>query len=75
MEYLATFHTHYGAIKFNKHCGKNGITSKMSPVPRELSASCGVCVRFTAAVAPEKPEHEDMEACYSIDPNGGYTNV
>ena len=72
VEYLATFHTHYGANRFHKHCGKNLITAKMSPVPRELSSSCGVCVRFEAAHVPIMAEHEDMEQCYIIDENGAY---
>ena len=75
MEYLATFHTHYGATRFHQHCGKEGIPAKMSPVPRELSASCGVCVRFTAANAPETAEFEDMERCYIISPDGKYTQA
>ena len=45
----------------------------MSPVPRELSASCGVCVRFEADSAPITAEHEDMERCYAIADNGAYT--
>ena len=75
MEYLATFHTHYGAMRFKKYCGKEGISSKMTPVPRELSSSCGVCVRFAAACAPKAAEHEDMECCYAIDLDGSYKQV
>ncbi|MCL2366782.1 MAG: DUF3343 domain-containing protein [Oscillospiraceae bacterium] len=45
----------------------------MAPVPRELSASCGVCVRVETACAPDLSKHEDMECCYSVSENGTYT--
>ncbi|MDR0861944.1 MAG: DUF3343 domain-containing protein [Oscillospiraceae bacterium] len=73
MEYLVTFHTHYGAMQFNKLCKAERIAAKLMPVPRELSANCGICVRFTAEVAPKPSEHEDMEYCYAVDERGGYT--
>jgi len=66
MNYLATFYTHFGALRFNKFCKKEGIPAKMAPVPRELSSSCGVCVRFEATDAPNVAEHEDMECLYII---------
>ena len=72
MEYLATFFTHYGAMRFQKYCDAERIPAKMSPVPRNVSASCGVCVRFDAPCAPEPKEHEDMERCYVLDANGVY---
>ena len=75
MEYLATFYTHYGSMRFHKHCEKEGIAAKMMPVPRELSASCGVCVRFAAVSAPKITDHEDMERCYVIASDDVYTLV
>ncbi|MCL1809734.1 MAG: DUF3343 domain-containing protein [Clostridiales bacterium] len=75
MELLATFYTHYGAMRFHKRCAKEGMLSKMAPVPRVLSASCGVCVRFEAACAPNAEEHEDMERCYTVAASGAYAPV
>jgi len=75
MDYLATFYTHYGALQFNKHCKQEEIPAKMAPVPRELSASCGVCVCFETASAPEAASHEDMERCYLVSANGKYSMV
>jgi len=72
MKFLATFYTHFGAMRFNKFCEKEGIPAKMSPVPRELSSSCGVCVRFESACAPNAADHEDMERCYCISVNGEF---
>jgi hypothetical protein len=70
--YLATFYTHYGAMRFSKHCKAESIPAKMAPVPRELSSSCGVCVRFEAARAPNIAKHEDMENCYMVTQDGAY---
>jgi len=75
MDYLATFYTHYGAMSYDKHCRKNNIPAKLSPVPRSISASCGTCVRFTAQVPPRAGEHEDMERCYIINGNEEYTKI
>jgi hypothetical protein len=75
MKYLATFHTHYGAMRFCKLCEENRLPAKLSPVPRELSASCGVCVRFESDTAPDASEHEDMERCYAVSAPGVYTAV
>ncbi|MDR0936128.1 MAG: DUF3343 domain-containing protein [Oscillospiraceae bacterium] len=73
MEYLATFHTHYGAVQFNKRRNAEGVQSKLMPVPRELSANCGLCVRFIAPAAPNPSEHEDMDKCYAVNEYGEYT--
>ena len=75
MELLATFHTHYGALQFDKYCKKENIIAKMQPVPRELSASCGVCIRFSAQTTPKKADHEDMDCCYTVLENGGYCKI
>ena len=46
MFYIATFYSHFGAIRFKKEAGINRPT--LMPVPRRLSSSCGTCVRFEA---------------------------
>ena len=46
MTYLATFHTHFDAMKFARHWNKNGVLSEIKPVPRKVSSSCGSCVVF-----------------------------
>ena len=72
MKYLATFFTHYGAMRFNAYCRQEDLAAKMAPVPRELSASCGVCVRFESGCPPNPEDHEDLERCYIVDPSGLY---
>ena len=64
--FIATFYTHYGAQAFYNELHHQDVTAKMMPVPRTLSASCGICVSFsvemTASIKKEPPE--DMEALY-----------
>ncbi|MCR5732282.1 MAG: DUF3343 domain-containing protein [Sphaerochaetaceae bacterium] len=45
-EYTATFHSHFGAVKFNHNLKRMGITCALRPVPRALSSSCGTCAVF-----------------------------
>ena len=45
-EYIATFHSHFGAARFHKEKGKEGKKAYLQPVPRDLSSSCGTAVHF-----------------------------
>ncbi len=46
MYYIATFFSHFGAIRFKRECQREGMSAQLMPVPRSLSSSCGTCVRF-----------------------------
>lgn len=46
MIYIATFYSHFGAVRFKKECKKEQIAAEAMPVPRDLSSSCGTCVKF-----------------------------
>ena len=46
--YIATFFSHFGAIRFSKQLKSEGIAAKLMPVPRRVSSSCGTCVKFQA---------------------------
>ncbi len=46
----------------------------MMPVPRALSASCGVCVRFAQEEEPQVEGATDLEGLYQEE-NGGYRCV
>ena len=48
MTYIATFYSHFGAIRFKKLCQAAGMPAELMPVPRNLSSSCGTCVRYGA---------------------------
>ena len=73
--YIATFFTHYGAIKFDRDCKRHGVSSKMLPVPRKLSASCGTCVKFEADNHTFFEIDEDLEGCYMLIGEDAYTQV
>lgn len=47
-QYIATFFSHFGAVRFAHLCAELGWQAKVRPVPRALSSSCGSCVYFVA---------------------------
>ena len=62
-KYLATFHSHFGALAYCKALEEQGIASKLMPVPRELSSSCGTCVSYEHDAAVEMDGCE-LDAVY-----------
>lgn len=46
MEYIAVPFTHSGAIKYEKFLKEKNIKCTLMPIPRKLSSSCGIGVRF-----------------------------
>lgn len=75
MDYIATFYSHFGAIRFNRDLKKLGILGQIMPVPRNLSSSCGTCVAYTA---PDNwlPDniHAEIEKIVRLN-NGTYIQV
>ena len=64
--YIATFFSHFGAIRFSKQLKSEGITAKLMPVPRRVSSSCGTCVKYEAA--SETAVHsDDLEQLFRVD--------
>jgi len=69
--YIATFFSHFGAVRFRKEldmAGIGGLTCTLMPVPRFLSSSCGTCVKIecendqvseSAPVRSENPAFPD----------------
>ena len=53
-DYVATFFSHFGAMSFKKKCDKEGYPAVIMPVPRNLSSSCGTCVKFTGLAETAK---------------------
>ena len=45
-KYIATFHSHFGAMSYYKALNKQGIAAVLMPVPRKVSSSCGSCVSY-----------------------------
>lgn len=48
-QYVATFFSHFGAVRFQRLCSGRGYEAQLAPVPRSLSSSCGTCVLFKTA--------------------------
>ena len=46
--YLATFHSQFGALSLYQDLTDTGIDAELRSVPRSLSSSCGLCVFFKA---------------------------
>lgn len=67
MEYIATFYSHYGAVRFKKECEHRGLTATVMPVPRSLSSSCGTCVRFGAEKDCIPAANDDVEQIVRIE--------
>ena len=71
MIFIATFYSHFGAMRCKKECDEAGISARMMPVPRMLSSSCGTCVRIEAEDAERIPRTEESEQIAAEEP-GGY---
>ncbi len=70
MNYIATFYTQAAALLSNRALKQAGIASKAGPVPRELSSSCGTCVRYEADEPMCGLLDADLESVYEIDGSG-----
>ena len=71
MTYIATFFSHFGAIRFKKLCQKASWPAKVMPVPRDLSSSCGTCVRYEGtALCPDDKMPEEVEQIVEVSQAG-----
>ena len=57
---IATFFSHFGAIRFRQDCQSRDVPAKAMPVPRDLSSSCGTCVRFEGEPPARPPEEVEQ---------------
>ena len=48
MKYIATFYSHFGAIRFKREAPEGVTNVELRPVPRNLSSSCGTSASFEA---------------------------
>lgn len=67
--YIATFLSHYDACVFHSLLKDKNVRSKIMPVPRKLSASCGSCVRFFSDTEIDFKGYE-VEAVFLENPEG-----
>lgn len=71
MTYIVTFYSHFGAIRFKKYCETKGFKAQVMPVPRDLSSSCGTCVRYEGDSCPPAEElTEEVEQIVSVGADG-----
>ena len=71
MTYIATFFSHFGAIRFKKLCQKSGWPARVMPVPRDLSSSCGTCVRYEGTdLCPDAKMPEEVEQIVEVTDHG-----
>ena len=68
MDCIATCFSHFGAVRFTKLCDENAWPARMMPVPRDLSSSCGTCVRYTGSLPDRVPE--EIEQIVELHPSG-----
>ena len=69
MTYIATFYSHFGAMHFKKQCEARKMTARIMPVPRDLSSSCGTCVRWEGDIPAAMPTDE-TEQIVRVTPSG-----
>ena len=67
MTYFATFFSHFGAMRYQQLCREQGIECRVMPVPRNLSSSCGTCVRYAGpAPCPTPDVPEEVEKIVEV---------
>lgn len=72
-DYIATFFSHFGAMSFKKKCEKEGYPATIMSVPRNLSSSCGTCVKFTGeAQTAQNWNSDEVEQLVKILETGSF---
>ena len=71
MTYIATFFSHFGAVRYKKLCDAQGFAARTMPVPRSLSSSCGTCVRCEGGfVEPSGVCAEEVDRIVEVTEDG-----
>ena len=70
MTYLATFFSHFGAVRCQRTCRALGRPARMMPVPRALSSSCGTCVQWEGEPALPEDVLADVEQIVEVTGQG-----
>lgn len=69
-KYIATFFSHFGAIRFQKNLQNIGGGGVIMPVPRALSSSCGTCVSFESEGWDIQDNYSEIEQIVQVTQNG-----
>lgn len=70
---LATFHTTTGAMGFERLLKDLGQSYTLKPIPRNISAGCGIAVEFTCYNLKVDTIH-DLDKIYLVE-NGTYSPI
>ncbi|ETP71907.1 Protein of unknown function (DUF3343) [Lachnospiraceae bacterium JC7] len=55
------FHTTTSAFATEKYCKQMGIEGRLIPIPRQLSAGCGIAFRMTVSEFEKLPKINGMQ--------------
>lgn len=72
MDYIALFFTTSGAMRFKRNLQKIGTEAEALPVPRKLSSSCGIAIKFKWIEDPMSLIDDSVEKLYQVN-NSDYT--
>lgn len=76
MRYVATFFSHFGAVRFRRLCRERGVAAELMPVPRSLSSSCGTCARFERSpLRPGEEWPDEVELVAEELPGGAFATL
>ena len=67
---VLTFHTTDAAMEMEAFCRDSGIPGRLTPVPRQLSAGCGIAWRMEPSVWAQHRadiEHSEIEIEQSVE--------
>lgn len=68
---IATFYSHFEAIRYKKICDSKQVKSWLMPVPRDLSSSCGTCLKYEGEpILPEQDFRDEIEQIVIVEENG-----
>ena len=71
MVYIATFYSHFGAVRYRKLCDGRRWSARLAPVPRALSSSCGTCVCYEGdSFCPVETVPEEVEQIVQVSGDG-----
>ena len=69
---LVTFHTTAGAMAMEKYCGAENVPGRLIPVPRSITADCGLCWMSEPEV---REQVEAIAAAHDLDVEGFYEDL
>lgn len=75
MNYIATFYSHFGAMRFKKDLEAIGLSAVLMPVPRYLSSSCGTCASFSADALPSVSHTDEIEQIVAMHEDDSFDIV